>query len=121
MKTKNSLCVAVVLVGMVAMVSAQGQQSPPPPAPVETVQNVSPLEQITVAVGALTSAIDRHATDQAAVTSAGDTVARAREALAAAETRETTVGETATATSADVIAALDATVRALESIRDTYE
>ena len=120
MNTNKALLVAFVLAVVAALTfqSPVDAQGPPQPEPTPV---VSPLEQITVAVGALTSAIDRHATDQAAVTSAGDTVTRAREALTAAETRETTVGETATATSADVIAALDATVKALESIRDTYE
>ena len=116
--------IMIIVAALVAIASAapqpaqaQTQQVQAENAPVE----LSPTEQLTAAVSALTEAFDRYDADKSAVTTAGDAASRAREALRTAEERETAVGVTATATASDVSNAIEAAISTLEAIKVDFE
>ena len=124
---KMVLALLATMLLLVATGVAQTQNQPPPPPPVVEVAEpdapdvATTLAQLTDVVAALTTAMEEYASDQASVDSAGEGTERAREALVAAEAREKTVSSTADATSARVRTGIDATIKTLETIRDSFE
>ena len=124
---KMVLALLATMLLLVATGVAQTQNQPPPPPPVVEVAApdapdvATTLAQLTDVVAALTTAMEEYASDQASVDSAGEGTERAREALVAAEAREKTVSSTADATSARVRTGIDATIKTLETIRDSFE
>ena len=129
MKMMIVIVMALALLVTTGVAQTQNQPPPPPPPPPPPVEVVaaeapdvaSTLAQLTDVVASLTTAMEEYASDQASVDSAGEGTSRAREALVAAEAREKSVSSTADATSARVRTGIDATIKTLETIRDSFE